>query len=119
MRVVKFGSLAVALALASCVSHTRISTEVNATITEVDSGRAIGTGSADYKDSKPVWRTTTFRIEKEGCDTKELTIHRSDDINIAAIIGGFFFFIPWLWAGDYHRTYGVALQCGRKAGAGH
>ncbi|MCA9545714.1 MAG: hypothetical protein KC613_15020 [Myxococcales bacterium] len=113
------GLLILTLSTTGCVSHTRITTEVNATIIEADSGRAIGTGQGDYSDSKPVWGSTTFRIEKEGCETKELTIHRSDDISVGMVIGGFFLIIPWLWAGDYHRSYGVSLQCGRKAGSGH
>ena len=102
-----------------CSSRTRITTEVNATIYEVDSGRALGTGEADYQDDKPVWSKTTFRIEKEGCRTKELVMNRSDDVSFGRFLAGFFLITPWLWAGDYHTSYGASLECGRTEGAGH
>lgn len=107
------------ICLQGCASQTRITTEVNATIYEVQTGRAVGTAAADYKDRKPFWSSTSFRIEKEGCKTKNLTIHRNDSINAGRTIGGFFFILPWIWIGDYEPSYGVSLECGRTEGAGH
>ena len=112
-------ALAIGLVLAACASRTRITTEVNATIYEADTGRALGTGEADYQDKKPVWASTVFRIEKEGCRRKDLVINRSDDISIGMILAGFFLIFPWIWSGDYHPSYGASLECGREHGTGH
>jgi hypothetical protein len=115
----KIAIIASILVTQGCASRTRISTEVNATIFDSQSGRAIGTGVADYQDRKPFWGSTSFRIEKEGCKTKELTIYRNDDISPGMVIGGFFLIFPWVWMGDYQPSYGASLECGREAGAGH
>jgi hypothetical protein len=115
----KIAIVAIAFALQGCASRTRITTEVNATIYETQSGRALGTGSADYQDRKPLWGSTTFRIEKEGCKPKELTIYRNDDISPTMVITGFIFVFPWVWMGDYQPSYGTSLECSRQAGAGH
>jgi hypothetical protein len=111
--------VAAILTIQGCASRTRITTEVNATIYDSQNGRAIGTGVADYQDRKPFWSSTTFRIEKEGCKTKDLTIYRSDDISPGMVIGGFFFILPWIWMGDYQPSYGASLECGRPTGTGH
>lgn len=118
MRILTISLLVVGVG-AGCASRTRITTEANATIVEADTGRAIGTGVGDYQDSKPVWSSTTFRIEKEGCKTKDLTINRSDSMSIGMILAGCFLIVPWLWSGDYHPSYGTSLECGRTPGTGH
>ena len=119
MPTLKISLIVAGLLIAGCASRTRITTEVNATIIVADTGKAIGTGTADYQDKKPVWSSTTFRIEKEGCKTKDLTINRSDDMNIGMLLAGCLLIVPWLWSGDYDPSYGTSLECGRPAGSAH
>ena len=94
-----------------CASRTRISSNTGATIYEVSSGRALGTGEGTYEDLQPVWADTQFRAEKKNCDSRTITINRSDDISVFRILAGFFVILPWIWAGDYLPSYGIPLQC--------
>lgn len=112
MNLVKaFCCVMACVVLASCSSVTSLSTHRDATIYLHGSNRAVGTGSAVYQDSKPVWASTTFRVEAPGCDPTLFTIYRSDDIQFGRVLGGFLVLIPWLWAGDYEKSYGIALKC--------
>ncbi len=101
----------ISLLLAGCTSVTKLSVHRDAAVYLHDSNRVLGHGEVFYQDSKPVWGTTTFRIEAPGCNPKLLTIFRSDDISFWRVVGGFIVIIPWFWAGDYEKSYGVVLDC--------
>ena len=105
--------------LSACVSRTQITAHRDVTIYEESSGRAIGTGETWYEDSSPVWTSTRFRLEGNDCKTRWLTINRSDSLSGLRIVAGFFVLLPWVWAGDYHPSYGAAMECeGKAAGRG-
>lgn len=107
--------VAIGLAFAfvsGCASRTRITAQDGAEI-YTESNELIGVGTAPYKDRKPVWGTTTFRVEKQGCETAHLTIDRSDELAIGPLIGGLFVLFPFFWTGNYRESYGVHMVCNR------
>lgn len=94
-----------------CASSTRLVTHRDATIYDNETNSAVGIGEATYRDSKPVWSSKQFRVERQGCKSQVLTISRSDDVSVFRIIAGFFVLFPWVWAGDYHASYTIPLPC--------
>ncbi len=106
------------LLLAGCSSVTKVSANKDSMIYLHDSNILLGRGDVLYDDAKPVWGTTTFRIEAPGCKPELLTIYRSDNISFWRFVGGFIVIVPWFWAGDYNRSYGVSLKCDGGPNAG-
>ena len=107
--------LVVGLFIFGCTSTTRITTQEGAKIYNQSNDELLGVGQATYSDSKPVGMTSTFYVEKDGCQTEVLTIRRSQ-VRWGRIVGGFFSFgLAWVWAGDYRDSYGVRLRCGDEA----
>jgi hypothetical protein len=103
---------AFSLLFAGCASQTRLISQRDTTIYDVENNQPLGMGELSYSDTKPVWGSTRFRFEKQGCKTQELTISRSDDISALRLVGGFFTAtLLWWWSGDYNASYTVPLTC--------
>jgi len=101
------------ITLISCSSTTHITTAPNdAKIYHLKSGNLLGTGSAQYQDSKVWWGRTRFRVERAGCRDKTLLIKRGHKFKTGRFIASFLLFWPTLfWCGDYLPSYGVNLEC--------
>ncbi len=63
-----------------------------------------------HSDSGIVGSTKEIRLEKEGYKTLTSTIKKNGDANVAAIIGGIFFWPLFLWVLDYPEGYVFEMQ---------
>lgn len=66
-----------------------------------------GTTPATYSDQKITTSTNYVRLELEGYEVLHTTFSRDEEVHVGAIIGGLFFWIPFLWTMQYKpgRTY--------------
>ena len=103
-------------ALVSCASTTTIRAidqngDVDKNVKIYVDGSYQGKGKISYSDSKIVGSTTKVKLKKEGCKSDVRNISRSEKIHIGALIGGFFFFVPFLWIMGYNPMHSYEFQC--------
>lgn len=103
-----FNFIAVILAgcifLSSCSSTTLIQSKPDGAKLYMD-GEPVGTTPYTYSDTKIVGSTTTVRLEKEGFEPVNTMISRNERVDVGAIIGGLFVWIPFLWIMQYKPTH--------------
>ncbi len=96
--------LASSIILTSCSSTTLIQSTPHGAKVYVD-GEPVGTTPYSHTDTKIVGSTTTLKLEKEGYETFNTTISRNEEVDVGAIIGGLFVWIPFLWTMKYKPTH--------------
>lgn len=98
--------LASVILFSSCVSTTLIRTEPPGAKVFID-GSPAGVTPFSYSDTKIVGAVTNIRIEKEGYEPTYAVLTRDEQIDYGALVGGLFFYVPFLWIMKYEpfRTY--------------
>lgn len=98
--------LAGSILLTSCASTTMIQSNSSGAKLYLNE-EYVGETPYTYRDTKIVGSTTKFRLEKDGYETYNGTFSRDEKADVGAIIGGFFFLVPFLWTMKYNpsRTY--------------
>ena len=96
-------TLAFVFLMSSCASSTFIESYPNGADLYLN-GEAVGQTPYEMRDTKPMFSSTSVRIEKEGYRTFYTTITRDEEADVGAIIGGVFFFFPFIWAFKYKPT---------------
>ena len=100
--------LAGAILLTSCASTTMIQSNPSGAKVYLD-GEPVGTTPYTHRDTKIVGSTTTVKLEKEGYDPLYTSFSRDEEADVGAIIGGFFFIVPYLWTMKYKPTHTYEL----------
>ena len=110
MEIKKFSIKAIATFLAgailfsSCASSTMIySTPEGAKV--YLNGEPVGKTPYLHTDTKIVGSTTTVRLEKEGYKPFHTTFSRDEEVDVGAIIGGIFVWVPFLWTMKYKSSH--------------
>ena len=66
-------------------------------------------GTTPYlmKDTKISWSQTRVELKEEGYENFITTLSKDEEVNVGAIIGGLFVWVPFLWVMDYkpYHTY--------------
>lgn len=88
----------------SCTSTTRIVSEPSGALVYLDEERA-GTTPYTMKDTKITGTCTSVRLEKEGYEELQTVICRNEEVDAGAIVGGLFFFFPFLWTMKYKPSH--------------
>jgi hypothetical protein len=101
--------LAASMLFAACSSTTLIRVSDPDAKIYVD-GEYRGKGFISYSDSKIVGSVTDIRLEKPGCETLNLRLHRNEEIEPAALIGGIFL-VPLLWVQRYKPEHNYEFNC--------
>jgi hypothetical protein len=97
-------------ALVACSSTTVIrSSDPEAKI--YADGQLLGTGQATYSDTKIVGSTTQVSLQKEGCQTRNYVLSRSESFDVGACIGGVFVYAPFLWIMGYNGQHNYDFNC--------
>ena len=95
-----------ALILSSCASTTTIGiVPRNLDAKVYADGKYIGQAPAILKDAKISGASTMIRIEVEGYEDYVAYIEKSSQLNIGALVGGIFFFVPYAWILGYEPYY--------------
>jgi hypothetical protein len=96
--------LTTAIVLTSCYSTTLIESNPSGAKVYIY-GACVGQTPYTYSDSKIVGSSFILRLEKDGYKNTIANITRDEEIDVAALIGGVFFTIPYLWTMKYHPMH--------------
>lgn len=98
--------LATSILLISCTSVTTIQSIPTGAKVYLN-GETVGTTPYTHQDTKIVGSTTTLRLEKDGYKPFQAAFSRDEEVDVGAVIGGIFVFVPFLWTMKYKplRTY--------------
>ena len=95
--------------LSGCSSSTTIHSEPAGARLYVD-GQYIGETPARYSDTSIVGTSHSVRLTQEGYKDIVGRFSRNGDLNVGALIGGIFVFVPFLWVLDYEDSYHFQLE---------
>ncbi len=101
-----------AVLFASCSSSTLIETNPVGAKLYLD-GEPVGTTPYTHSDTKIVGSSTNIRLEKAGYEPLNVAMSRNEQVDVGAIIGGLFVWVPFLWIMKYkpvHRYEMVPLS---------
>jgi hypothetical protein len=101
--------LAAIVLFSSCASTTLIESIPSGGDLYLD-GELVGATPYSMTDTKIIGTCTSVRIEKENYNHFYNTICRTEEADPGAIIGGIFFWFPFLWAMKYKPTHFYKLQ---------
>lgn len=101
-------SMAVILFLSSCSSSTIIRSEPPGARVYLN-GQEVGKTPYTMTDEKIVGSKTILDLKLEGYEPFYTTIIRNEDLDVGALIGGIFVWIPLLWIMKYQPDHKYQL----------
>lgn len=96
--------LAATILLSSCTSTTLIQSTPSGAKLYVD-GEPVGTTPYQHSDTKIIGSYTEVRLEQPGYEPLYTGFSRGEQADVGAIIAGFFFLVPFLWATKYKPSH--------------
>jgi len=108
MNHVKLPVLILSLLLASCTSTTLIESVPSGAKLYINE-EPVGTTPYTYSDTKIMFTSSFVRLEKEGYEPLTTTFTRDEEVDVGAIIGGIFFYVPFLWTMGYKPVHTYEL----------
>ena len=107
---VKSISFVLLLALfTGCASTTIIQSVPSGAKLYID-GMLVGSTPYTLRDTKITGASTSIRLEAEGYESLFTYINKNEEVNVGAIVGGVFFWVPFLWTMQYRPSYMYELQ---------
>lgn len=103
--------LSILILFSSCMSTTMIQTQPPGADVYIDGIKA-GKTPQQMTNDKTILECTSIRIEKEGYETINTEICRTEDIDVGPILAGFFIWFPFLWAMKYYPEHSYKLEVG-------
>lgn len=100
--------LALSILFASCTSTTMIQSTPSKAKVFLD-GEYVGETPYIHRDSKIVGSSMVLKLEKEGCKPLVSTITKDEEVDVGAIIGGLFVWVPFLWTMKYKAVHNYEL----------
>ncbi|MDR2927118.1 MAG: PEGA domain-containing protein [Cytophagaceae bacterium] len=101
-------SLAGVILFTSCASTTMIQSNPSGAKVYLN-GEPVGATPYSHTDTKIVGSTTTVKLDKEGYEPLNTSFSRDEEVDVGAIIGGVFVWIPFLWTMKYKPTHTYEL----------
>lgn len=101
-------SLALGFIFTSCVSTTTIQSTPPGADVYID-GYRVGKTPYLYADNKIVGSTTLIDLKKEGYEPLYTTLSRTEELEVGALVGGLFTWIPFLWIMKYRPMHTYTL----------
>ncbi len=100
--------ITLAISISACASTTVINSEPNGAAVYLN-GEKVGLTPYTHTDTKIVGSTNTVLLKKEGYQDFSAAFSRNEDVNVGAIIGGFFVLVPFLWTMDYKPSHSYEM----------
>jgi hypothetical protein len=97
-------ALVAAVMLSSCASSTLI-TSVPPGAKVTINGMLKGVTPYKMTDTKIIGATSTIRLELNGYQPKDVMIQKNEQVDVGAVIGGLFFWFPFLWTMGYEPMH--------------
>src|ERR1700690_2801882 len=101
-------------AFTGCASSTVLQTQPPGARVSIN-GMVVGNTPYTMTDTKIVASSTPVHFEYPGYQPLDVTISRSEQLDVLALIGGIVLLVPFLWVMDYQPNHTYTLQ---PAGAG-
>jgi len=96
--------LAGSLLISSCASTTMIQSNPDGAKVYLN-GESVGKTPYAHTDTKIVGSVNNIRLEKEGYEPFYTSFSRDEEVDVGAIIGGLFIWVPFLWTMKYKPTH--------------
>ncbi len=98
--------LAILIFFSSCTSTTTIMSRPPGAKVFLNN-EYLGETPVNYSDTKIIGSTNHIVLEKEGYENLVTSFSRDEELDVGALIGGLFVWIPFLWIMKYksNRTY--------------
>lgn len=98
--------MALVMLITSCASTTLIQSDPSGAKLYLD-GEVVGRTPYTHTDTKITGTATHVRLQKEGYEEFHSVFVRNENVDVGAVVGGVFFWIPFLWIMKYKpvRTY--------------
>ncbi len=100
--------MAIAVLFASCASTTMIQSIPSGAKVYIDE-QPVGNTPYRYTDTKIVGSHTNVKLTMEGYEPYYTGFSRTEQVDVGAIIGGLFVWIPFLWTMKYNPTHTYEL----------
>jgi hypothetical protein len=100
--------ITLAISISACASTTIINSEPNGAAVYLN-GEKVGLTPYTHTDTKIVGSTNTVLLKNEGYQDFSASFSRNEDVNVGAIIGGFFVLVPFLWTMDYKPSHSYEM----------
>jgi hypothetical protein len=101
--------LAASVLFSSCASTTMIQSIPSDAKLYIN-GEPMGTTPYPYTDTKIVGSTNDVKLEKEGYEPLYTFFSRDEEVDVGAIIGGLFVWVPFLWIMKYKPIHTYELN---------
>lgn len=109
LKSITLGTLSGAMLLQACSSATLIqSVPEGAKVYFEDSYK--GTTPLRHRDMKVSGSITDIKLEKEGYETLHAEIRKNGRAHAGAIVGGIFFWFPFIWTMGYEKLHTYELK---------
>ena len=95
--------------IAGCSSSTVIHSRPEGAKLYVE-GVYVGKTPYKYTDMKLVGSRTPLELKMDGYETLDTHLSKSERPDIGAIVGGFFFTVPFLWTLEYQPEHTYELE---------
>ncbi|MFA5588901.1 MAG: PEGA domain-containing protein [Mariniphaga sp.] len=105
--------LTIAILFSGCASTTLIQSLPGEAKVYID-GQPVGKTPYTHTDTKILGSTTMVKLEKEGFEDLNTSFSRTEQVDVGAIIGGLFFWIPFLWTMKYNPMHTYELMPNSK-----
>ncbi len=73
-------------------------------------GAFVGETPYTYSDTKIVGSSLMLKLEKEGYKPLVSNMTRDEEVDVGAVIGGVFFWVPFLWTMKYKPFHTYELE---------
>jgi hypothetical protein len=100
--------VAVSILFTACSSTTLIQSKPSGAKVYMD-GQYVGETPYTHTDTRIVGSATMIKLEKDGYKPFVTTMTRDEEVDVAAIIGGLFFAVPFLWTMKYQPFHTFEL----------
>jgi hypothetical protein len=101
-------------AFTGCASSTVLQSQPPGARVSIN-GAVVGTTPYTMTDTHIVGSTTPIHLEYPGFQPLDVTVARTEELDVLALIGGIFLLVPFLWIMKYQPNHTFQLQ---PAGAG-
>lgn len=108
--------LAIAVLFASCASSTVIQSNPAGARLYLN-GESVGTTPYVYRDTKIIFSNTDVKLMKDGYEPFYGSFSRDEAVAVGPLIGGLFFWIPFLWVMKYKPARLYEMQPTEKKSA--
>ena len=94
---------------AACTGSTMIKSTPSGALVYLD-GEKVGTTPYNMVDKRIVGSSTNVELRLDGYQPTTAQIHRNEELDVGALVGGIFVLIPLLWIMEYKPNHEYEMK---------